>query len=61
MTLQNLASSCKFGQFLDEALRDRLVCGIRSENIQKHLLTKDGLSFQTAVNLAKTLETAVKV
>ncbi|XP_038063231.1 uncharacterized protein K02A2.6-like [Patiria miniata] len=60
MTLQNLASTCKFGQFLDDALRDRLVCGLTSNNIQKHLLTKDGLTFKAAVDLAKTLETAVK-
>ena len=58
--LQTLASPCKFGSFLDEALRDRLVCGIRSEYIQKHLLTKDGLTFQKAIELAKTLETATK-
>ena len=58
--LQTLASPCKFGTFLDDALRDRLVCGIQSEYIQKYLLTKDGLTFQKAVEMAKTLETATK-
>ena len=37
--LQTLASPCKVGPFLDEALRDRLVCGIRSDCTRKHLLT----------------------
>ncbi|XP_038058795.1 uncharacterized protein K02A2.6-like [Patiria miniata] len=58
--LQTLAGPCKFGSFLDDALRDRLVCGIRSLFIQKHLLTKDGLTFSKAIELAKTLETATK-
>ncbi len=58
--LQTLAGLCKFGAFLDDALRDRLVCGISSQYIQKHLLTKDGLTFQKVVEVAKTLETATK-
>ena len=58
--LQTLAGPCKFGSFLDDALRDRLVCGICSEFIQKHLLNKDGLTFSKAIELAKTLETATK-
>ena len=27
--LRRLASHCEFGQFLDEALWDRLVCGLK--------------------------------
>ena len=42
--LRRLASRCKFGAFLGEALRDRLVCGLNSENIQKVLLTKADLT-----------------
>ena len=38
--LRRLASRCEFGDFLAEALRDRLVCGMSNENIQKVLLTK---------------------
>ncbi|XP_022108206.1 uncharacterized protein LOC110988727 [Acanthaster planci] len=58
--LQTLVGPCKFGCFLDDALRDRLVCGIHCEFIQKHLLTKDGLTFSKAIELAKTLEMANK-
>jgi hypothetical protein len=42
--LKKLASTCKFRNFLDEALRDRLVCGVRSKAIQKKLLAEDGLT-----------------
>ena len=31
--LRRLADRCKFGNHLEEALRDRLVCGIRSEQV----------------------------
>ena len=30
--LKRLANNCLFGQYLDEALRDRLVCGMRSQS-----------------------------
>ena len=36
--LRRLASKCNFRAYLDETLRDRLVCGQWSEAIQKHLL-----------------------
>jgi len=42
--LRKLAITCKFGAFLDEALRDRLVCEVRSEQIQKKLLSEKDLT-----------------
>ena len=33
--LRKLATPCEFGQYLDQALHDRLVCGLRSETTQK--------------------------
>ena len=33
--LRRLATTCKFGDFMDDALRDRLVCGLRSENSRR--------------------------
>ena len=33
--LRKLSIHCKFGDFLDDALRDRFVCGLRSEGMQK--------------------------
>ena len=43
--LRRLASRCEFGvEYRDDALRDRLVCGLRSGSIQKKLLTTADLS-----------------
>ena len=56
--LRRLAVHCEFGNYLDQALRDRLVCGLRSENIQKRLLTKADLTLARAVELAQGMEAA---
>lgn len=37
--LKKLANSCNFGTFLSRALRNRFVCGLLSEHIQKKLLS----------------------
>ena len=58
--IQRLAERCNFGTFLDEALRDKLVCGINGEHIQKRLLTESELSFKKALNMATSMETAAK-
>ena len=39
--LTHFASTCNFGTHLNEALRDRFVCGFRSKDIQKKLLTEE--------------------
>lgn len=39
--LKHLASTCNFGTLLNEALQDRLVCGLRNKEIQKKLLTEE--------------------
>uniref|UniRef100_A0A8C9TQH4 CCHC-type domain-containing protein n=1 Tax=Scleropages formosus TaxID=113540 RepID=A0A8C9TQH4_SCLFO len=36
--LRKLSATCKFGQFLDEALRDRFVCGVKSAELRDRLL-----------------------
>ena len=56
--LRRLASRCKFGAFLEEALRDRLVCGMQSESIQKVLLTKASLTLEKALEIAQGMEAA---
>ena len=59
-SLRRLASRCQFGAFLAEALRDRLVCGLLSENIQKVLLTKADLTLEKALETAQGMEAAAQ-
>ena len=59
--LRQLAVHCKFEGFLDQALRDRFVCGLRDTVTQRKLLSGEDLperlSFKAAVEIAVTLET----
>ena len=57
-TLRKMATSCKFKDFLDEALHDCFVSGIRSSSIQKRLLTEEDLTSAAALQLAKSMESA---
>lgn len=57
--LKRLASTCNFGSHLTEALRDRFVCGLRSKETQKKLLTEEH-SFDEALKTALSFEVAVK-
>jgi len=56
--LRRLATHCEFKDYLDEALRDRFVCGLNSEAIQKRLLTEDKLDLKRALELAQGMEAA---
>lgn len=58
--LRKLSIRCEFGAFLDEALRDRFVCGVRNETIQKKLLAEDGLTVTRALEIAQGIEAADK-
>ena len=55
-----LASTCAFGEYLDQALRDRLVCSLRSESIQRSLLSVADLDLARAVKVAQGMEAAHK-
>lgn len=54
--LQHLASNCDFGQFLEEALCDCLVFGIRSESTRKQLLAQTNIKLAKVVELALSME-----
>eukprot|EP00731_Ephydatia_muelleri_P017067 Em0010g165a len=56
--LRRLATHCQFGGFLEEALRDRLVCGLRNHSIQRRLLSESNLSLQKAVEISTGMEAA---
>ncbi|XP_075741088.1 uncharacterized protein LOC142788732 [Rhipicephalus microplus] len=59
--LRKLSQSCQFGANLDEALRDRFVCGLLREDVQRVLFTEDDkLTFPKAVERALAMEAARK-
>ena len=60
--LRRLTATCNFGELMDDALRDRLVCGLASENVCCRLIAvADGTStFAKAVELAQSFEQADK-
>ena len=58
--LRKLATHCNFGGNLNEALRDRLVCGLRDMQIQKRLLSEAKLKYSKAVEIAVAMETAIR-
>lgn len=47
--------TCEFGGYRDEALRDRLMCGISSQTIRK-LLGEADLTLKKAVDIAVGVE-----
>ena len=57
--LKRLASTCNFGSYLNEALRDRFVCGLRTSNIKKKLLAEDH-NFDDALKIALGIDAADK-
>lgn len=56
--LKSLILHCDFKEFLQQALRDQLVCGLRSEGIKRKLLTEENLTFERAVQIAVSMEIA---
>ena len=55
--LKRLSTHCQFEAYLDDALRDRLVCGLRKESTQKQLLLE---TFTKAVEMAQNIESVDK-
>uniref|UniRef100_A0AAZ3P2I5 Tick transposon n=1 Tax=Oncorhynchus tshawytscha TaxID=74940 RepID=A0AAZ3P2I5_ONCTS len=51
---------CEFGRSMSDTIRDRLVCGMRSEAIQKRLLTESNLTSQRAIEVSMSMEMANK-
>ena len=56
--LRRLATHCQFGEHLNEALRDRFVCGLKSEVMQKRLLSEVDLTLKCAIEIAQGIEAA---
>lgn len=60
LALKKLASTCEFGQFLNDALRDQFVCGLSGEQYHKRLLSEKDLMFTKACDIALALELAYR-
>ena len=58
--LRNLALHCDYGGTLPQMLRDRLVCGVAHEGIQRKLLAEKNLTYERAFSMAQMVETAEK-
>ncbi|UYV78697.1 K02A2.6-like [Cordylochernes scorpioides] len=58
--LKEQAQRCNFGDFLQESLRDRFVAGIIDTPTQKKLLQEEGLTFEGALDIALSAESADK-
>ncbi|XP_061716815.1 uncharacterized protein LOC133524702 [Cydia pomonella] len=58
--LKRMSKHCEFGTWLEESLRDQLVCGLQSETIRQRLFTEESLDFAKAYKLAVSMEAAEK-
>ena len=54
--LRNAAATCEFGTFLERALRDKFVCGLSNDSIQRKLLSEKDLTFEKACQSALSME-----
>ena len=58
--LHALAEFCNYDETLNNMLRDRIVCGVRDEHIQRCLLAEGNLTLQKALDIAQSMERAVE-
>lgn len=54
--IKSLSQTCEFGEFLDEALRDKLIFGVHDTAIQRKLANAKDLTFDLACTTAKLME-----
>ena len=55
--LRRLTSTYEFNNYLGQALRDRLMCGLHHEATQKRLLTEPKLTLTKAIKISQSLGT----
>ena len=56
--LRQLVAKCNFANFLDNALHDRFMVGLRNKSIQKRLLAEPDLTITDSVTLPQNMEAA---
>ena len=58
--LRDLASTCDFGDFLNDALCDQIIEKINNHKIRERLLAEEHLTLDGAIRIAKRLEGAIR-
>uniref|UniRef100_A0A8C5MWZ0 CCHC-type domain-containing protein n=1 Tax=Leptobrachium leishanense TaxID=445787 RepID=A0A8C5MWZ0_9ANUR len=56
--LKKLAQYCEYGPTLPQMLRDRLVCGVNDDRMQRRLLSEVDLTFEKALTMCLAMESA---
>ena len=59
-SLRILVKPCKYGDLADEMVRDRIVCGIKSDTVRKQLLKEATLTLTKAVEICKVHEVSLQ-
>lgn len=57
---RRLAQDCNYGNTLQQMLRDRIVCGINDDRIQRRLQSETDLNFEKTLSIVVAMETANK-
>ena len=58
--LRLLAKTCNFGNYLDTALRDQFVCGLKDLQIQRELLCTRELTVSQALEKGRSMKAVLK-
>ncbi|XP_055910453.1 uncharacterized protein K02A2.6-like [Eupeodes corollae] len=56
VAIKQLAEGCKYLEFLNEALKDRLLMGLKNKRIQSKLIDADELTWEKACEIALNME-----
>ena len=56
--LRRLCEHCDYGDWLEDMLRDRIVCGIGNDQIQKRLLSESTLTYKKTIEISMAMESA---
>ena len=54
--LRTLAATCEFSTLEDSLIRDRIVCGVRSQSRKERLLRETDLTLEEAINICRATE-----
>lgn len=58
--IRNLAKTCAFSTLHDDLLKDKIIFGIRSEQVREKLLIEEKLDLDKAITICKSSEQATK-